>query len=253
MILASLGALAAGCNDMPVVMQKRPRPSWPTQMPQPRQDYPTAYQTPLPPRQVTQAYIPPRQTYTPQPPVVYQAPAPAPITPSYNSPGIIKRNAWAKMATRTDRVDKMNGINRITLHHEGWHTVEFTDTNTTMARLQHIQKFHMKERGWGDVGYHYIVDRAGRVWEARPLKYQGAHVSDQNEHNVGIMLLGNFEKQSPSNIQLASSQLLIGNIMSSYNVPVHRVYTHQELKPTQCPGRYLQPRLVAMRQSGYLG
>jgi N-acetyl-anhydromuramyl-L-alanine amidase AmpD len=147
----------------------------------------------------------------------------------------------------------MNGINRITLHHEGWEVVNFTDVNTTMTRLQHIQRFHMKDRGWGDVGYHYIIDRAGRVWEARPIQYQGAHVADMNEHNVGIMVLGNFEKQLPSNIQMASAQMMTSFIMGQYSVPVHRVYTHQELKPTQCPGRNLQPRLVAMRRSGYLG
>ncbi len=253
MLLASLGALAAGCSEAPLIVQQRPRPSWPTQMPQPRHDYTTSYQSykPLP-----QPAQPATSTYpsTPQPAPTYTTPKPSSsYATSYNSPNIISRSSWAKMSTNTSRVNAMNGINRITMHHEGWHSVNFTDMNTTMERLQHIQRFHMKERGWGDVGYHYIIDRAGRVWEARPLKYQGAHVADQNEHNVGIMLLGNFEKQAPSNIQLASAQSMVGSIMSQYRVPVHRVYTHQELKPTQCPGRFLQPRLVAMRQSGYLG
>ncbi len=252
MILAAIGAIAAGCSDTPLVLQKRPRPNWPTQMPQPRHDYTTSnyqsYKTLPNAPQPT-----PAPTYQ-QPPVTYAAPQPQNnYTTSLTTPNVIPRSAWAKMSTNTRRVDQMNGINRITLHHEGWEVVNFTDTNTTMSRLQHIQRFHMKERNWGDVGYHYIIDRAGRVWEARPLKYQGAHVADLNEHNVGIMLLGNFEKQSPSNIQLASAQSMISSIMGQYNVPVHRVYTHQELKPTQCPGRYLQPRLVAMRRSGYLG
>lgn len=250
MILAAMGAIAAGCSETPLVIQTRPRPSWPTQMPQPRHDYTTTYQSyPTQPAHPTPA---PQPTYQP-PQTTYVPPAPQPTYSGYNTPNIISRSSWARMSTNTSRVDSMNGINRITLHHEGWEVVDFTDMNTTMTRLQHIQRFHMKDRGWGDVGYHYIIDRAGRVWEARPIQYQGAHVADMNEHNVGIMLLGNFDKQSPSNIQLATAQSMVSTIMSKYNVPVHRVYTHQELKPTQCPGRYLQPRLVAMRQSGYLG
>ena len=219
-------------------------------MPQPRHDYTTQYQS----HSVQPAPHQPTPTRTNQPPqTTYAAPAEQPTYSSYGTPNIIPRSAWVKSSTNTNRVDAMKGINRITLHHEGWEVVNFTDTGTTMSRLQHIQRFHMKERGWGDVGYHYIIDRAGRVWEARPIIYQGAHVADMNEHNVGIMLLGNFEKQTPSNIQMASAQMMTASIMGKYNVPVHRVYTHQELKPTQCPGRYLQPRLVAMRQSGYLG
>lgn len=248
-ILAGLGAIAAGCSETPLVMQQRPRPNWPTQMPQPRQDYTTAYQQPLPPRPAPQPA--PQSTYHQRP--TYTQPTPSFSYRGQNVPSIIPRSAWAKMSTITSRVNPMNGINRITLHHEGWEVVNFTDVNTTMTRLQHIQRFHMKDRGWGDVGYHFIIDRAGRIWEARPLKYQGAHVHDENEHNVGIMLLGNFEKQLPSNVQLASAQTMTSFIMEQYNVPVHRVYTHQELKPTRCPGRNLQPRLVAMRQSGYLG
>lgn len=245
MILASLGAIAAGCSDAPLVLQQRPRPAWPTQMPQPRQDYTTAYQSYPNPTSPAPTYLPPQPTYP--------APTPQPAFPSYSASNVIPRDSWAKLATNTAKVDPMNGINRITLHHEGWEVVNFTDMPTTMTRLQHIQRFHMKERGWGDVGYHYVVDRAGRVWEGRPIQYQGAHVSDQNEHNVGIMLLGNFDNQLPSNVQLAAAQTMTAAIMSQYNVPVHRVYTHQELKPTQCPGRNLQPRLVAMRRGGYLG
>jgi len=250
MILASLGAFAAGCSNVPLLTEHRPRPSWPKQMPQPRQDYTTAYQRPLPPHS-TQASV---ATPTYQPPkIAYATPTPQTTVQSFSHPNIIKRSSWAKLRTRTSNIDSMDGINRITIHHEGWKVVNFTDTRTTVERLQHIQKFHVKERGWADVGYHYIIDRAGRIWEGRPIKYQGAHVANLNEHNVGIMLLGNFQKQLPTNVQLAAAQLMVSDVMSKYNVPVHRVYTHQELKPTQCPGRNLQPRLVAMRRSGYLG
>ncbi len=157
------------------------------------------------------------------------------------------------MGAVRDRINPMGSIKRITLHHEGWTPVHFTDVGHTVERLQKIQKFHIKERRWGDIGYHFIIDRAGRVWEGRSLAYQGAHVADYNEHNVGLMLLGNFDQQQPSRVQLASAQMTIINLMTRFRVSAHQVYTHQELKATHCPGKNLHPRLVAMRQSGSLG
>jgi hypothetical protein len=34
-----------------------------------------------------------------------------------------------------------------------------------------------------DIGYHYTIDPTGRIWEGRPVQYQGAHVKMNNEHN----------------------------------------------------------------------
>jgi N-acetyl-anhydromuramyl-L-alanine amidase AmpD len=146
----------------------------------------------------------------------------------------------------------MKGINRITIHHEGHTPVWFTDELNTKARLEQVRNIHTRDRRWGDIGYHYIIDRAGRVIEGRPLAYQGAHVSKQNPHNVGVMLLGNFEKQSPSQAQLAAMQSTLRYLMAKYRVPVKRVYTHRELGPTVCPGRNLQPRVASLRTNGAL-
>lgn len=146
----------------------------------------------------------------------------------------------------------MKGINRITIHHEGHTPVWFTDEPSTRARLEQVRSIHTRDRRWGDIGYHYVIDRAGRVIEGRSVAYQGAHVSNQNPHNVGVMLLGNFEKQSPSQAQLTALQSTLRHLMAKYRVPVKRVYTHRELGPTVCPGRNLQPRIASLRSSGAL-
>lgn len=150
------------------------------------------------------------------------------------------------------RLNPMNGVNRITVHHEGWTQVWFTDKATTAKRLDQIRRNHV-DRGWGDIGYHYIVDRAGRVWEGRNLRYQGAHVKDQNEHNIGILVLGNFNVQQPSEAQMKALVQTIRTLMRAYNVPASRVYTHQELNSSTCPGRNLQQRMISLRRSGALG
>jgi len=150
------------------------------------------------------------------------------------------------------RINMMNGISHITVHHEGWTAVWFSDYRATQARLRLIQKAHM-DRRWADIGYHYIIDRAGRLWEGRPIQYQGAHVPGHNEHNIGLMVLGNFELQHPSDAQMTKLQETLIQLRRQYDVPISHVHTHQELTPTKCPGKALQPEMVAMRHNGLLG
>ncbi len=141
----------------------------------------------------------------------------------------------------------MGRVSRMTVHHEGWKPVWFADQRSTAERLDLIRESH-RGRGWADIGYHYIIDRAGMVWEGRDIRYQGAHVRNQNEENLAIMLLGNFDLQRPSDAQYVKLIDTLRVLRYRHNVPVNRIYTHQELMPTACPGRALQPQMVSLRQ-----
>ena len=79
-----------------------------------------------------------------------------------------------------------------------------TDTNerAAAARLEEVRKYHTENNGWADIGYHYIIDPAGRLWQGRLDTQQGAHVRDNNAHNLGIMVLGNYNHQRPNDAQL---------------------------------------------------
>jgi len=139
----------------------------------------------------------------------------------------------------------MGYINQITVHHEGFpEPVRFTGVEQTAAHLEKVRLSH-RRRGWADIGYHYIIDRAGRIWEARPARYQGAHVKNNNEHNVAVMVLGNFDIQQPTDAQLESVSRMVRHLRRKY-----AVYTHRELRPTRCPGESLQASIDAMRSRG---
>ena len=194
---------------------------------------------------------------TPAKPVY--APPPAAVAPVVRAPvpmasgfSAIPRSAWASTGPNLSTINPMNGVTRITVHHEGFRPFWSADTRTTAIRLEQIRRTHTADRGWADIGYHYIVDRAGNVWEGRDIRYQGAHVKDNNEHNLGIMLLGNFEQQTPTQTQLTTLQSTLRFMMARHRVPVSRVYTHRELGKTACPGRNLQPRVASLRSSGAL-
>ncbi len=85
------------------------------------------------------------------------------------------------------------------------------------------------------------------------MGYQGAHVKDYNFANIGVVALGNFDRQQPTRAQLDTVGQLLSELMDSYSVPTSRVRTHQEWAPTACPGRHLQAYMNISRQRGRLG
>lgn len=62
-------------------------------------------------------------------------------------------------------------------------------TETAKAKRDEIDRWH-KDRGWSGIGYHYIIDRDGKVETGRHLNKTGAHVKGHNTGSIGICLLG---------------------------------------------------------------
>ncbi len=162
---------------------------------------------------------------------------------------VIPRSRWAKGDPILRRINAMGRIANITVHHEGaaGAPVYFSDLASTAARLELIRNAHLQRMTAGDIGYHYVIDRAGRLWEGRDVRYQGAHVKDHNRQNVGVMVLGNFDIQSPTDAQLDSLRRTVLALRRRYRVTERAIYTHQELAPTACPGRALQAKVEQMR------
>ncbi len=196
------------------------------------------------------------QPDAPQIPLIPGQPRPVtPLPPSTLPTGLgtasnpIPRAQWTSAQPIMADINPMNGIDRITMHHEGWQLVDFSDTATTARRLEQIRNSHVGTRHWSDIAYHYVIDRAGRVWEGRNIRFQGAHVKDKNPHNLGVMCLGNFDIQSPSDAQLTSLRDTVRFFRRKYNIQPTNLFTHQEIGHTSCPGKNLQPKIVAMRNN----
>lgn len=178
---------------------------------------------------------------------------PAPSVPSREPTlpgGIIRRSAWAKGAPVPSLMNRMLPVRYITVHHTALRFTESSES-ATAAMMERIRLGH-RDRNFGDIGYHFAIDRAGRVWEGRQLSWQGAHVANKNEGNLGIVALGNFDEQSPTSQQVEALRRFLVQTMQQYKVPVSRVKTHQEWAPTRCPGTQLQRYMVNMRSNGAL-
>lgn len=196
-----------------------------------------------------------RETSAPRRPVTSESPSSAAGRVSsgvYALPaGILSRVKWATGNPVPSRMNPMTRIFRITVHHDGMTPFWESSESASKARLDSIRRGHLG-RHWGDIGYHYIVDRAGRVWEGRPLKYQGAHVRYHNPGNIGVMCLGNFDRQTPTIAQLDALNRHVAMLVRRHHVVVKNLFTHQELRPTACPGTSLQRHMATVRHNGLL-
>ena len=56
-------------------------------------------------------------------------------------------------------------------------------------KAEDIRKWH-KQRGFNDIGYHYVIDLDGTVEQGRPIEQAGAHCTGHNAHSIGICYIG---------------------------------------------------------------
>jgi N-acetylmuramoyl-L-alanine amidase len=162
---------------------------------------------------------------------------------------LIKRGEWGIEAiSNPGRVVEMKKIDKITIHHDGLPSLPMKTEENIRSRIVSIRKSHSQT--YADIGYHYIVDPLGRVWEGRPVNYLGAHVQGQNANNLGILFLGNTEEVAPTPEGLTGLFILVRYLRQHYLVKKDAVFTHRELGQTACPGKYLQAEIVQARKRG---
>ncbi|CAA9364503.1 MAG: hypothetical protein AVDCRST_MAG72-2577 [uncultured Nocardioidaceae bacterium] len=129
--------------------------------------------------------------------------------------------------------------------------------------IRGIYAYHTQSRGWSDIGYNFIVDRFGRIWEgryggvARPVV--GAHTLGYNEYSFAMSALGNFDVAQPPAAMLRAYGRLFGWKLSLHGVSAtdtnqslggrsfRAINGHRDAGSTACPGRYLYAQLPKIR------
>ena len=112
---------------------------------------------------------------------------------------------------------------KFTVHH----TAGINDDPNPAATVRAIYRFHAIDRGWGDIGYQFLIDAQGTVYEGRQTdtslatppafdatgkSVQGAHVADHNSGNIGISLLGTYVSRRPSALTQRSLERLLASL-----------------------------------------
>ncbi|MBI4302016.1 MAG: N-acetylmuramoyl-L-alanine amidase [Chloroflexi bacterium] len=140
------------------------------------------------------------------------------------------------------------------------HTATANEDSNPAATVRAIYYYHAVTLGWGDIGYNYLIDRYGNIYEGRygGDNVVGAHTYNYNQGTVGIAALGTYQNYDIS-AQLQSSlvNLLswdfyvhgIDPLGSSYFVDqvLPNIMGHRDAMPTQCPGDNFYARLPTIR------
>ncbi|MBL4771132.1 MAG: N-acetylmuramoyl-L-alanine amidase [Planctomycetes bacterium] len=163
--------------------------------------------------------------------------------------GVMPRSRWgARQAKRSNLTKAGTPWRFITIHHSALEkSIRSVGTQSGAKNaLRKMQTFHMDSRNWGDLGYHFLIDPQGQVYEGRSMHWQGAHAGrggnrNNNVGNIGICLIGNFDVDRPSAASLRSLKKLVLNLRSQHRIPAASIRGHMDWKQTECPGRNLLP------------
>jgi len=99
------------------------------------------------------------------------------------------------------------------------------------------------QRGFIDVGYHFVIKRDGTVQDGRPLDRQGAHVSGYNHLSVGVCLIGgvseddvNVPENNFTSAQFASLRTLLADLKTNH-FPHAEILGHRDIPRVRkaCP------------------
>jgi hypothetical protein len=134
-------------------------------------------------------------------------------------------------------------ITHITLHHTG-DAQPLRPEDDPALKLRNLQSWGARDRNWWDVPYHFLLDLNGTVREGRDYHYMGETNTtyDPRGHFL-ISMIGNYEKQEPTQAQLEAIADLMAWAVKQFNVPLDRIGGHYNYAETTCPGPYLRKYL----------
>jgi hypothetical protein len=155
---------------------------------------------------------------------------------------LVTRDQWSALEANARRMTPAGGKwRRITVHHSAESRSRSTSSSLadSSGTIRLIQKYHMQDpdKQWGDIGYHFLIDSSGRVFQGRDLRWQGAHAGGENNRgNIGICVLGEFLDRQPQPAALRALEQLIEDLRARHGIPRSQVFAHNELGKTACPG-----------------
>lgn len=107
-----------------------------------------------------------------------------------------------------------------------------------------IRKYHIEERGWKDIGYHFGVEQIRGIYQVqigRNLNTIGAHCKEDhmNFKAIGICVVGNYDLAVPPAKLLGFlAQSLVVPLMRKFKITSDRIVTHHDYATYKtCPGK----------------
>lgn len=136
-----------------------------------------------------------------------------------------------------------NSVKWIVVHHcGGTDSDPLADTSEQsfgVVNEYHRQKWNFRSSLGYYIGYHYYIDKKGKVTQGRADTDEGAHTIGMNTESIGICLAGNFDVTMPTIAQIEALKSLVEKKMEEYGIPMDKVVPHRRFANKTCFGRNL--------------
>jgi hypothetical protein len=174
-------------------------------------------------------------------------------------PSIINRQQWCPNGNCPRRSGpQFTEVSHLIVHH----SAGTNNANDWAAIVRAIYDLHVVGNGWADIGYNYLVDPNGVVYEGRGEDVLGAHFCARNSNTMGVCVMGNFQNQAPTEdavnslVNLLSWKAFKENIdpvgrslHPSSGLNLSHISGHREGCNTACPGDQFFPLLQTIKGS----
>jgi N-acetylmuramoyl-L-alanine amidase len=135
----------------------------------------------------------------------------------------------------------MRNINEIIVHCSATRP-DWLRAKSIVTKVKEIKRWHVEDNGWSDIGYHFIIDRDGKVATGRAVAVAGSHVAKRNAATIGICLIGGHGSEPTDKFeehftpeQDAALRELIADLKAA-NTGIKKVSGHNDYASKACPG-----------------
>ncbi|MFC7877954.1 peptidoglycan recognition protein [Isoptericola sp. NPDC057391] len=178
----------------------------------------------------------------------------------HDGPAIRSRADWGADESLMTWTPRQGDVKGAIVHHTAG-TNSYTSSQVPSI-IRGIYTYHAKTRGWGDIGYNFLVDKWGRIWEGRAggveLEIVGAHALGVNDETVGVSVLGNYQQATVSHAAVRGVIDLLAWKLALHGVPARgyttldgsreaRISGHRDVASTACPGVSIYQRMTEIR------
>jgi len=167
-------------------------------------------------------------------------------------PSIILRSTWgAAPNTKCDSPTTVSASRGAVVHHTAG-TNDYTPAESASI-VRATQAYHMKSRNWCDLGYNFLVDKYGQIFEGRnggiDKQVRAAHSgnAEVNTYAMGVSMMGTFSTVAPTEATKDAVARLIAWRFGAMSIPatgtyslggktLNRISGHRDVVGTECPG-----------------
>ncbi|MEA1878371.1 MAG: N-acetylmuramoyl-L-alanine amidase [Bacteroidota bacterium] len=116
-------------------------------------------------------------------------------------PEVCRRDCWCPSgACSKEYTPTLTQSTHIIIHHSAGHN----SSDNFAAVVAYYWDFHVNTNGWSDIGYNWLIDPNGIIYEGRGDGVQGAHFSCMNGKTTGICIIGNYVNTNPTEASMQS-------------------------------------------------